>query len=206
MRLTSLPPAINLNLALGTLSDSSFAAFDPARPGGKPLGIELQALDVLGDSKAFFAARGLLQKKGYKLVIDGLDETTLRFLDIGRTGADLYKVEWSPELPHAGRGDALLAAIKHIDQSKFLLSRCDSETAITWGLENGFSKFQGRFVETMLAATTMAVCDKAAACTLQQCVNRHQVIMGPLRAECGNNQMLDKPPSMRAPQKKAKAR
>jgi len=206
MRLTGLPPQINLNLALPTLSEAAFATFEANRPGGLPLGIELQALDVLGDSRAFYTLRDAMRQKGYKLVIDGLDETTLRFMDVSRTKADLYKVEWSPELPQAGRGDALLAAIKHIEQSKILLSRCDSETAITWGLDHGFTKFQGRYVEAMLAATTMAVCDKASACTLQQCVSRHAVILGPLRGECGNNQMLDKPPSMRAPQRKAKAR
>jgi hypothetical protein len=206
MRLTSLPPAINLNLTLATLTDPSFAAFESARPGGVPLGIELQALDVLGDSRAFYTLRDAMVRKGYKLVIDGLDETTLRFMDVSRTRGDLYKVEWSPELPQAGRGDTLLAAVKHIDPSKLVMSRCDSETAITWGLDHGFTKFQGRYVEAMLAATTMAVCDKAAACTLQQCVSRHQVIMGPLRGECGNNQMLDRAPAMRAPQRKAKAR
>lgn len=205
LRLTHMPPALHVNLTLSSLSDPAFLAFEKNRPAGLPLGIELQILDVLADSRAFFAARAGLQQKGYRLVIDGLDETTLRFMDVGRTNADLYKIEWSPELAQAGRGDALMAAVKHIDPAKLLLARCDSEAAITWGLDNGLSKFQGRYVEAMLAATTMAVCDKAAACSLTQCTQRHAVIAGPLRGECGNNLMLDTPPPMRAPQRKKTA-
>jgi len=207
MRLTSLPPAIHLNLALSTLSDPAFQAFENSRPGGLPLGIELQTLDALGDSKGFFAMRASLHKKGYRLVIDGLNESTLRFMDVSRTGGDLFKIDWSPELPQLGRGDAMMQTIKHIDPSQLVMARCDSETAITWGMDHGFTKFQGRYVEAMLAATTMAVCDKAAecGCTLAQCVQRHGVIAGPLRGECGNNQILDKPPSMRTPQRKARA-
>jgi hypothetical protein len=207
MRLTSLPPAVHLNLALGSLAEPAFQAFEAKRPGGLPLGIELKCLDVLGDSRTFFATRAALREKGYRLVIDGLDESTLRFMDISRTGGDLYKIEWSPEMPQPGRGDAMMAAVKHIDPAKFVLARCDSETAITWGMDHGLSKFQGRYVEAMLAATTMAVCDKAVECrcTLAQCVQRHGVIGGPLRGECGNNQILDQPPPMRAPQRKAKA-
>jgi hypothetical protein len=202
MRLTHAPPAIHLNLTLPSLSDPAFADFAAAQASSGGLGIELQTLDMLADSHAFFAMRTALREKGHRLVIDGLDESTLRFLDISRSGADLYKISWSPELPQAGRGDMLMAAIKEIEPGKLLLARCDSEAAIAWGLDNGFTKFQGRYVEAMLAATTMAVCDKAAACTLTQCTQRHAMISGPLRRECGNNLMLDTPPLMRAPQRK----
>jgi hypothetical protein len=39
---------------------------------------------------------------------------------------------------------------------------------------------------------------------LGQCTQRHAVIAGPLRSQdCTNNIMLDTPPPMRAPQRKA---
>jgi hypothetical protein len=203
MRLTHAPPAIHLNLNLASLSDPAFLAFEAAKPQGASLGVELQILDVLADSRAFFSACAELRRKGHRFVIDGLDETTLRFMDVGKTGADLYKMEWSPELQQSDRGPALMAAVKHLDPAKLLLARCDSEAAIAWGLDRGLLKFQGSYVEAMLAATTMGVCDKAGACTIAQCIQRHAVISGPLRGDCGNNLMLDTPPPMRAPQRRA---
>jgi len=203
MRLTKAPPAIHLNLNIGTLQDPAFKTFEESLPEGVGLGIEVQILDVLADSRGFFETHRKLKERGRHLVIDSLNEATLSFMEVGRTGADLYKVDWTPELREPHRRDAVMAALKHVDPAKLLLARCDSEAAIAWGVDHGLEKFQGRYIEAMLAATTMGVCDKASACTLAQCTARHAVITGPLRVECGNNQMLDTPPKMRNPKRKA---
>ena len=202
MRLTKAPPALHVNLNIGSLQDLAFQALDQSLPEGVGLGVEVQILDVLADSRAFFEAHRKLKERGRHLIIDGLNEATLTFMEVGRTGADLYKLDWSPELREEHRRDAVMAALKHVDPSKLLLARCDSEAAIAWGVDHGLEKFQGRYIEAMLAATTMGVCDKAAACTLAQCTARHAVIAGSLRQECGNNQMLDTPPKMRSPKRK----
>lgn len=199
MRLAKAPPAIHLNLNLSTLSDPAFHAFEQALPAGLGLGIELQILDILADSRGFFEAQRQLKERGRHLVIDGLNEATLNFMDVSRTGADLYKLDWTPEMREPYRRDQVVSALKNVDMSKLLLARCDSETAIAWGIDLGIQKFQGRYIEAMLAATTMAVCDKAAACSLAQCTGRHAVISGALRAECGNTLMLDTPPPMKTP-------
>jgi|SRR5579859_36220 len=203
LRLTKAPPAMHLNLNIGTLQDAAFTSLDESLPDGVGLGVEVQILDVLADSRAFFEAHRKLKERGRHLVIDGLNEATLTFMEVGRTGADLYKLDWTPELREPHRRDAVMAALKHVDPSKLLLARCDSEAAIAWGVDHGLEKFQGRYVEAMLAATTMGVCDKAGACTLAQCTARHAVITGQLRVECGNNLMLDTPPKMRNPKRKA---
>ena len=203
LRLTKAPPAMHLNLNIPSLSEQAFLALDQALGESVGLGIEVQILDVLADSRAFFEAQRHLKERGRHLVIDGLNEATLNFMEVGRTGADLYKLDWTPEMQEPHRRDSILAALKHVDPAKLLLARCDSEIAIAWGIDHGLQKFQGRYVEAMLAATTMGVCDKASACTLAQCTNRHAVIAGPLRQECGNNLMLDTPPMMRTPKRKA---
>ena len=203
MRLTRPPPGIHLNLNVSSLSEPAFQALDKSLPEGVALGVEIQILDVLADSRAFFEAQRHLKGRGRHLAIDGLNEATLTFMDVGRTGADLFKLDWTPEMQEPHRREIIMGALKHVDPAKLLLARCDSETAIAWGIDHGLQKFQGRYVEVMLAATTMAVCDKASACTLAQCTQRHAVIGGPLRQECGNNLMLDTPPAMRAPKRKA---
>jgi hypothetical protein len=202
LRLTRAPAAMHLNLTIPSLLDPAFQAFEQSLPEDMGLGIEVQILDVLADSRAFFEAQRALKARGRHLVIDGLNEATLTFMEVGRTGADLYKLDWTPEMREPHRRDSILAALKHVDPAKLLLARCDSEAAIAWGLEHGLHKFQGRYIESMLAATTLGVCDKAAACTLAQCTSRHGVISGPLRQDCGNNLMLDTPPAMLTPARK----
>ncbi len=205
MRLAKAPTAIHLNLNLSTLADPAFHTFEQALPAGVGLGVELQILDILADSRGFFEAQRQLKERGRQLVIDGLNEATLNFMDVSRTGADLYKLDWTPEMREPHRRDQVKAALKNVDTGKLLLARCDSEVAIAWGIDLGIQKFQGRYIEAMLAATTMAVCDKAAACSLAQCTARHAVISGALRAECGNNVMLDTPPPMKTPARPKKA-
>jgi hypothetical protein len=202
LRLTKAPPSIHLNINIATLADPAFQTFDQSLPEGVGLGVEVQILDVLAGSRAFFEAQRQLKERGRHLVIDGLNEATLTFMEVGRTGADLYKLDWTPEMQEPHRRDSILAALKHVDPTKLLLARCDSEIAIAWGMDHGLQKFQGRYVEAMLAATTMGLCDKASACTLAQCTTRHAVIAGQLRQDCGNNQMLDTPPLMRTPKRK----
>jgi hypothetical protein len=199
MRLRATPPAFSLNLNISTVAGPDFQAFEERQPSGKTIFIELQVLDVLADSRGYYTARQRLRDAGHQVVIDGLSELTLQFLDIAQFDADLYKVTWSPEMSDGDHGDSVANALEAVDEDKLLLARCDSEAAISWGLSHGVKRFQGRYVDSMLAAYTMHGCDKSSACTLQQCTNRHAVIVGPLRAECGNNDMLDSSPAMTAP-------
>ncbi len=200
MNLKVRPDAFSLNLNISTVLGPAFDKFARGEPPDTSISVEMQILDVLADSRGYYAARHLLRERGCQVVIDGLNELTLRFIDLIQFDADLYKLSWSPDLREAEHGDAVAAAIQPVGSEKLLLARCDSEAAITWSLANDIHRFQGRHVDAMLAAYTMHVCDKASACTLQQCIRRHAVIAGPLRGECGNNDMLDSSPLMRAPQ------
>ena len=98
--------------------------------------------------------------------------------------------------------DIKTAEIQHalgpVGFDRVILSRCDTEISISWGLAQGIRMFQGRFLDSMISAVTMAKCAKSSACTLNQCTQRHGVINGRPRAECGDNDMLDLFPVLRA--------
>ncbi|PKU22763.1 hypothetical protein [Telmatospirillum siberiense] len=199
MTLRAKPKIYSLNLNITTIGSKAFEAFEAGIAGQAEISVELQVLDILADSRGFFAARQRLRDKGHMVVVDGLNELTMQFMDISQFDADLYKVTWSPDMMEGEHGAAMAEAIATIDTDKILLARCDSEAAIGWGLNRGIARFQGRYVDSMLSAYTMQSCDKAGACTLAQCTGRHAVISGPLRDECGNNDMLDSSPVMMAP-------
>jgi hypothetical protein len=199
LSLTRRPKAISVNLNISTVNSRPFDEFESRIQGHVDLFVELQILDILADSRGFYDAALRLKDRGHQVVIDGLTEWTLQFMDVGQFDADLYKVNWSPDLVENLHRDAIAATIAAIGPDRMLLARCDSEAAINWGLNRGIERFQGRYVDAMLAAYTMQMCDKAKACTLAQCTARHAVISGPLRTECGNNDMLDSSPVMLAP-------
>lgn len=204
MSLRTRPSVYSLNLNISTVLSKAYTDFDAAVGHASGISVELQVLDVLADSRGYYAARDKLRESGHTVVIDGLNELTLQFMDVTLFDADLYKLTWSPEMREGEHGDIVAAALMPVGADKLLLARCDSEAAIQWGLGQGIQKFQGRYVDAMLAAYTMAGCNKASACTLGQCIARHAVIAGPLRGECGNNDMLDSSPVMRAPKARAK--
>jgi hypothetical protein len=194
------PPQIySLNLNISTVISDAFERFETKIMGQAGISVEMQVLDILGDSSGFYAARKKLRERGHMVTIDGLNELTLKFLDVMQFDADLYKVTWSPDMTEGEHAMTLAEAVATIGADKILLARCDSESAISWGLNRGIKRFQGRYIDTMLAAYTMQLCDKASACTLAQCTRRHAVIAGPLREECTNNDMLDSSPVMRVP-------
>lgn len=192
------PVVYGLNLNLATVKTDAFAEFAEHIKGHAGLSIEAQVLDILADSRAYFEVREILHKAGHLILIDGINELTLQFMDITQFDADYYKLHWSPEMRDTEHGETVMTALRAAGLERVVLARCDSEAAIQWGLSKGIQRFQGRYVDTMLAAYTMAVCDKSAACTLGQCIARHGVLSGAPRPECGNLDMLDTPPVMRA--------
>ncbi len=122
----------------------------------------------------------------------------MQMVDVETYGTDYVKVTWSPDMAGDTQTAQIAKALTPLGFDRVILSRCDSESAITWGVKLGIHNFQGRFLDAMTAAVTMAQCPKAAACTLPQCNRRHGVIAGNPRAECGDNDMLDLFPSLKA--------
>lgn len=199
--LRALPNCISVNLNVSTLFTPAFKALEQSIKDRASLVVEVQIIDVFSDLGAYFFARDWLQGRGHKLLLDGLNGLTLQFMDIEQYGADFIKINWSPELSDAGHAADVADALADFGTSRAILARCDSEVAIQWGMGLDIFKFQGRYVDAMLSAVTMATCDKAAACSLQQCVHRRGVVTGPLRAECGNLAKLDNLPKVRAPRR-----
>ncbi|TNC95644.1 MAG: hypothetical protein FD119_2272 [Stygiobacter sp.] len=192
------PTAFSVNLNMATVETQMFRQFEAAIRGKAGLVVEFQLVDIFNNLDGFFRARDYLRARGHKTVLDGMSPITLQFMDAERYDCDYVKINWSQDMAD----DVVTAELHHalgpLGFHRVILARCDTETSITWGLNQGIHYFQGRFLDSMVAAVTMAQCDKASACTLAQCNQRHGVISGRLRVDCGNNDMLDSFPSLKA--------
>lgn len=202
LNLQKMPPGISLNLNLSTVHSPGFRGFMRWLGDRARLVVEVQVHDIMADLERYFEARDILRAQGHRILIDGVTLLTLRLMDITEYDADLIKIHWSPDLAEAEPAAEIAQAFAGIGWERGILGRCDTETAVHWGIGQGFTFLQGRYIDAILAAVTMSRCDKAAACTLQHCVLRHGVIASPVRAECGNLDMLDASPVFRAPRQR----
>ncbi len=189
--LRKMPTAFSVNLNMATIETPVFQQFEASIRGRAGLVVEFQLLDIFNDLDGFFRARDKLRSRGHKSVLDGMSPVTLQFMDAELFDTDFIKVSWSPDMIDDIKTAEIQQALGPVGFEHVILGRCDTELSISWGLAQGIRMFQGRFLDSMGAAVTMAQCDKSSACTLNQCVQRHGVITGRPRAECGNNDMLD---------------
>ena len=187
-------PALHLNLSLpGVLADG-FAEFAGAcRRRGMAAGIELSLVEICADHEAFAAARERVRAAGLKLVIDEIGPLGLLLIDAAALGADLVKLDWSPRLPGAPAAEraGMAAAIARLGPGRLVLQRAETERAITWGLQHGIRRFQGRQVDAMLAAGRMTSCAYAGGCSLGQCIERAAATAPAARRFCRNPGLLD---------------
>jgi len=193
-----LPTAYSLNLNMATAESPMFDRFLASIRGRAGMFVEFQLADIFSNLDGFFRCRDTLKAKGCGTVLDGMSTITLEFLDAELYDTDYVKVSWSNDMASDVLTANLTDALGPVGFDRVILSRCDSETAIEWGLDLGIRHFQGRYLDSMVSAVTMTKCDKAEACTLQQCTQRHGVISGRPRVDCGNNDMLDAFPSLKA--------
>lgn len=193
-----LPTAFSVNLNVATVNTPAFKNFAAAIRGRAGLVVEFQLVDIFNNLDRFFQARDFLREQGHRTVLDGMSPVTLQFIDAELYETDFVKVNWSGDMADDVVTADLHQALGPVGFDHIILSRCDSESSIAWGLNQGIRYFQGRYLDSMVAAVTMAQCDKAAACSLAQCTHRHGVISGRPRVECGNNDMLDTFPPLKA--------
>ena len=150
-----LPEAMSINLNISTVMSKKFRRFDEtvAQHTEKVI-IEFQQIDVFSDIAQFKLARNFLYDRGYGVLIDGLNPVSLRMFNPGNLDANFFKVAWGDEFTqtesiedHAEIADL----VESIGRERFILARTDSEEAVRWALTLGIRRFQGYFVDTLVA-------------------------------------------------------
>ena len=143
-------PAISLNLNLETVTTTIFSSFLERMEKGLKVIVEVQVTDVLSNLGLFHDVKGALQQLGHAVLIDGLSTATLKLLDVGHLRPDYAKLVWAPELwdmmdPASDRSAAYM--IQQVGAARTVLSRCDTQDALEWGVKTWIMVFQGRFLD-----------------------------------------------------------
>ncbi|MBI1275046.1 EAL domain-containing protein [bacterium] len=147
---------LSLNLNVSSLLSDKFSAFDAAM---KPqlrvsVVIEIQVSDVFADMQGFIFAKEMVQKKGYRVCLDGLTDLSFTQLDRAALGFDLAKLQWNSAIktgmPKEERERILRTAVERCGPTRLILCRCDTREAVEHGQSMGISLFQGRYLDTLI--------------------------------------------------------
>lgn len=143
-------PAISLNLNLETIFTAAFQTFLERVEQPQKVIVEVQAVDVLTNFNMYLDAQAVLSGMGHAVLIDGLSTSALAMLDVALMKPDYAKIVWAPELldmmdPATNQSAAFI--VQNIGAEKVILSRCDSASALAWGIKTGIRVFQGHFLD-----------------------------------------------------------
>lgn len=143
-------PCISLNLNLETILTPAFGSFLEAIEDGQKVIVEVQAVDVLTNYEMYMDVRNALNSMGHSVLIDGLTTTTVEMLDVASMKPDYAKISWAPELldlMDATSDNSAAFVVQEVGADKVILSRCDSSSALSWGIRAGITLFQGHFLD-----------------------------------------------------------
>ncbi|MCE3232626.1 MAG: hypothetical protein K0R98_883 [Rickettsiaceae bacterium] len=146
-------PPISLNLNIKTLFSEEFSELDSVidQKHKSSVIIEIQVADVFEDISKFMAAKDAVQKLGYRICLDGLDEVSFAQIDRKALGFDLAKLKWRPDMgSNDNKADKLAEAVKNGGANRVILCHCDNQAAVDYGKSIGISLFQGRYIDSVL--------------------------------------------------------
>ena len=151
----SLKDDIGINLTLDTVRSEEFQRFDKmvADHRGRIV-VELQPIDIFSDINGYGLVRDWLRQRGYRVLVDGLNPLALRYYHPGDLEADYIKVVWGTEFAASESAEthaAIAEVIDGVGRHRFILASTASEDALRWALGLGIRRFQGDFIDTLVA-------------------------------------------------------
>lgn len=156
-----LPKNVSLNLNIQTIHSKDFQLFDQfVGDQAHRIILEFQPVDIFSNIFAFNEVRDLLQARGYKVLVDGLQPLILDYFDPSMLEADYYKIAWGDRLGGSATPEGqkeMRELIHSIGNSNVIITHVDSEEAVRFGLLLGVQKFQGFFVDRLVEAMTTKV-------------------------------------------------
>jgi len=172
-----------------------------AREAGARFCIQIPIMQAILGIDQLAPARKLLEAAGFELAIGPVDAAQLGVAAPDRLEPHVVRLTWSQhmaDLVGDKQGNAA-QNFARIDPSRIILQGVESDQAVVWGQANGITRYQGRYLDMVQAATRMAACFAAANCTLRQCTDRAATLSNAGRTGCLNKPLLDAPGMADAP-------
>lgn len=190
--LQNWPEYISMNLNLSSVFSREFVDFAKNfLRGERKLIVEVKLMDVFNNLPLYFEAKEILHRGGNKLLIDEVDTTALKMLNIKRLEPDLVKVFYEPLLEYDLANESLKKCINDIGRENVILAKCADDKALKWGVRYGITAFQGPFMDNLEVALIRTKCSNGRNCSAQECLKRRRLLLGSFRDGCVRKDILE---------------
>ena len=152
--------AYGVHLNTASVLSEEFMALDAhlRRNEKQTVMIVLHLIDVYSDLSTYQFARDFARQRGYHVCLDGLTHENIHLIDRQRLGVELVMIDWQSNMETQLRGKpgrALREAIKRCEKERAILCHCESKRAIEVGWSMGVTMFEGPYIDSMLASSTI---------------------------------------------------
>jgi len=151
---------ISINLTVETVLSDKFREFDQRIGTFLAKGniiVELPRFDVFADLEGYNRAVDVLQKAGYRTLLDGLTPDVLTFFRRADLRADLIKLVFMKDHAEDWKMRGLGAMLAEADINRVIMSRCETPLAFELGQAVGIRMFQGWHIDALMRAQAPAV-------------------------------------------------
>lgn len=152
----AMETAISLNLNISIVLSKEFQLFHHnVGDNAHKVVIEMHMVDICADMESFTYARNMLQERGYRVLIDGVNPLSLQYFDPSALDADFVKVGWGKEFFSEVPGAHTLGIqeiVNRTGKNRIILARIDNEKAVEWALSFGITRFQGHYIDKIVEA------------------------------------------------------
>ena len=186
------PKQISLNLNLSSVFSHEFVnlAKNFLKPDQKLI-VEVKMMDVLNNLPLYFKVKDILHAGGHKLLIDEVNPSSLKLMNVERLVPDMVKVFWEPLLEYDENNEAFRKVVKVLGADNVVLAKCDTNAALKWGLSYGINTFQGPIIDTLEVALLQKKCLDASHCSAADCLRRKRLLWGGFRDGCSQKDVLE---------------
>lgn len=185
--------ALHLTLSLHGILSAEFAAFAAARAARDAppaVAVAVPFVDAFADATTLLLARERLALSGMSLVLDGVGAGALPLTALGALRPSLIKIAWSEELGQSGA--EFDPALSRLGPDRLVLANAGAEAAIAWGRARGIRRFEGAWVDMMLAAERLRACGPGLGrCAVRACTERALSLLPGVRDGCLELPLLD---------------
>ena len=187
------PNQISLNLNLSSVFSLEFVTLAKNfLQDGQKLIVEIQLMDVFNNLPVYFKVKEILKAGGHRLLIDNMSPALLKTLNLKRLEPDMIKLFWEPLLEYDTENENIREMISYLGADNVVLAKCDSETALSWGMKYGLRTFQGPLIDQLETACIHHQCPDSKYCSLKTCLKRRRLLWGAFRDECTQKEYLEK--------------
>ena len=186
------PEYISMNMNLSSVFSREFVDFAKNfLQGERKLIVEVKLMDVFNNLPLYFEAKDILHRGGNKLLIDEVDPSALKMLNIKRLEPDMLKVFYEPLLEYDRENEDFRKIIADIGRENVILAKCSDDKALKWGVHYGITAFQGPFMDNLEVALVRAKCPNGKGCSALECLKRRRLLLGGFRDGCMQKDMLE---------------